>query len=373
MSLSRIFAISALLFTALTLAALEPPPVQVLPASFPGCTATTPGAPAKVDATLQPILNEYGLTQSANATYQCGSNTLSVRGYHFNDATGAYGAFTFLRQPAMHPEKIGRDAAVSGTHHLFWNGNTVVDANFTRPAPDESDTITALASEIPQVHGAAGVLPGLPHYLPAAQLDPTSVKYAIGPAAWAGIGAKLPASVIDFGLDTEVVTAQYGPPGAQATLTLLLYPTPQIAGAHLKAIDALAKSAGLATRRSGPLVAIVNANAPNAQHLLAAVEFNDYVTINHPEGYVPDTVKLYRLLMGITMLIVILVCAALILGLFFGGGRALIRMLRGKPVSTVTEEEFISLHLGSPGNAFRIEITSVALASEPPSTTIKKE
>jgi hypothetical protein len=50
--------------------------------------------------------------------------------------------------------------------------------------------------------------------------------------------------------------------------------------------------------------------------------------------------------MGITMLVVILICAALILGLFFGGGRALIRMLRGKPVSAVTEEEFISLHLG---------------------------
>jgi hypothetical protein len=37
----------------------------------------------------------------------------------------------------------------------------------------------------------------------------------------------------------------------------------------------------------------------------------------------------------------------LLLGLFLGGGRALIRVLRGKPVSSVTEEEFISLHLGS--------------------------
>jgi MFS-type transporter involved in bile tolerance (Atg22 family) len=77
------------------------------------------------------------------------------------------------------------------------------------------------------------------------------------------------------------------------------------------------------------------------------VQFNDYVTINHPEGYVPETVKLYRLLRGITMLVVILVCAALILGFFFGGGRALIRVMRGKSVSAVTEEEFISLHLGS--------------------------
>jgi hypothetical protein len=348
MPLSKILPISALLSTALTLAALEPPLVQVLPASFPGCTAAaaTPAPVAKVDATLLPVLNEYGLTQSATATYQCGSNSLSVRGYHFNDATGAYGAFTFFRQPAMHAEKIGRDAAVAGTHHLFWTGTTVVDATFTRPSPDESDAIASLASQIPQVHGAAGVPPSLPHYLPTAQLDPATVRYAIGPAAWAGMGGKLPASTIDFGQDTEAVTAQYGPPGAQTTLTLLLYPTPQIAGAHLKAIDALAKSGGLATKRSGPLLAIVNGNTPTARQLLGAVQFNDYVTINHPEGYVPETVKLYRLLMGITMLVVILICAALILGLFFGGGRALIRMLRGKPVSAVTEEEFISLHLG---------------------------
>jgi len=373
MSLSRILAISALLSTALSVAALEPPLVKVLPASFPGCTAATPGAPAKLDPTLQPILNEYGLTQAANAAYQCGASGLTVHGYHFNDATGAYGAFTFFRQPSMHPEKFGRDAAVAGTRYLFWNGATVVDATFTRPAPGEPSAITALAAQIPQVYGAAGVPPSLPHYLPAAQLDPSTVKYDIGPLAFAGMGGKLPASVLDFGLDTEVVTAQYGPPGAQTTLTLLLYPTPQIAGAHLKTIDALAKSTGLATRRSGPLVAIVSANAPNAQHLLAAVHFNDYVTINHPEGYVPETVKLYRLLMGITMLVVILVCSAVILGLFFGGGRALIRMLRGKPVSAVTEEEFISLHLDAPGAAFRIEITSVALVSEPPSATIQKE
>ena len=50
--------------------------------------------------------------------------------------------------------------------------------------------------------------------------------------------------------------------------------------------------------------------------------------------------------MGITMLVVVLVSAALLLGLFLGGGRALVRILRGKPVSTVSEEEFISLHLG---------------------------
>jgi len=221
----------------------------------------------------------------------------------------------------------------------------VVDATFARPAPDEKSAIAALAAKVPKVTGGAAIPPSLPSYLPAAQLDAVTVKYAIGPAAYARMGGTLPADAVDFSQDTEMVTAQYGPRVAPTTLTLLLYPTPQIAGAHLKAIEAAAQSSGLLTKRAGPLVAIVGGHAPGAQQLLGQVQFRDYVTINHPEGYVSETVKLYRLLMGITMLVVTLVCTALLLGIFLGGGRAAVRMLRGKPVSTVSEEEFISLHL----------------------------
>ena len=284
------------------------------------------------------------MAQHQSGSYRKGNSDLIVGAWQFKDATGAYGAFTYIRQAGMHPETLGHEGASAGDHFIFWNGATVIDASFAHPASDERSAMIALAAQIPPVGGAAGIPPTLPHYLPIAQLDASSVKYAIGPAGYARMGGQLPATAIDFGLDTEVVSAQYG---SEGRLLLLLYPTPQIAGAHLKTIDALAKSSGALTKRAGPLVAIVSggASAQKAEQLLAAVHFDDYVTINHPEGYVPETVKLYRLLMGITMMVVILVCAAMILGLFFGGGRAMVRMLRGKPASTVSEEEFISLHL----------------------------
>jgi hypothetical protein len=341
----RILALFALSLSTLAFAAPAPPSAPLLPQAFAGFSQTA-SSPATINPADAAVLREDGLTQSASATYTSGSRQLTLRAFRFGDATGAYGAFTYLRQPGMHADAIGHEGASSSEHYLFWNGTTVVDATFAQPSADEKSALTALAAQIPAVGGAAGIPPSLPHYLPRAQLDSQSVKYAIGPAAYAGMGAPLPASAIDFGLDTEVVTAQYG---AEGRLTLLLYPTPQIAGAHLKAIDALAKSSGFSTRRAGPLVAIVgnSASPQKAQQLLAAVRFNDYVTINHPEGYVPETTKLYRLLRGITMLVVILCGAAFILGLFFGGGRALFRFIRGKPVSTVSEEEFISLHLGS--------------------------
>ncbi|MFZ0631666.1 MAG: DUF6599 family protein [Acidobacteriaceae bacterium] len=315
----------------------------VLPHAFDGWTQTAPAqavAPSPVDAA---VLQEFGLTQFVSASYASGAHRLLLRVWRFQDATGAFGAFTFFRQPDMHPDNVGTGSAVAGDHHLFWTGATVVDATFAHPVARESMILSALAVELPKALGTQGVPPSLPDYLPKAQLNAATVHYAIGPAAWARLGSAVPASSVDFSQDAEAVTAQYG----AATLTLIMYPTPQIAGGHLKTIDALPKSLGLTAGRSGPLLAIVS-GVPRTQAvpLLQQVKFNDYVTINHPEGYVPETVKLYRLVFGITMLVVILISAAVLLGLFLGGGRALYRVMRGKPVSTVSEEEFISLHLG---------------------------
>jgi hypothetical protein len=346
----RILALTVFVASALAFAA-PATALPLLPQSFAGWTQIPakdgPPAPSPADAA---VLQEYGLAEHESAIYGNGNSSMFVRVWEFKDATGAYGAFTFLREPGMHAENIGREGAAAAGHYVFWAGTTVVDATFARPFPDEKIALAALASQIPTVGGAAGIPPSLPRYLPPEQLDTTSVRYAIGPAAWARMESQIPTSAIDFSQDTEVVTAQYGaqyePQASRNTLTLLLYPTPQIAGAHLKAIDALAKSNRFVTKRAGPLVAIVSGDSQRAKQLLGAVRFSDYVTINHPEGYVPEGAKLYRLLVGITMLAVVLMSSALLLGLFLGGGRALVRILRGKPVSTVSEEEFISLHLG---------------------------
>ena len=338
----RLLASTAFLVCSVALAAptAKDQPGLPIPQSFAGWTQTGASAqtPAPADA---PVLQEFGLAQYAAADYASGANRVAVKAWQFKDATGAYGAFTYFRQPQMKPEKIGHDGAAAGDHHLFWDGATVVDATFSQPMNSEQSAMQALAAALPKTYGAAGVPPSLPHYLPAAGLDPESVRYAIGPVAYEHMGGALPANQIDFSQDAETISGRYG----QETLTLVMYPTPQIAGAHLKAIQA----AGLTAKRSGPLVAAVNGSAPaqTAKQLLDGIRFDDYVTINHPEGYVPETVKLYRLLMGITVMVVILVCAAIFIGLFLGGGRALIRKLRGKPISSVSEEEFISLHLGS--------------------------
>ncbi|HEX4005356.1 MAG TPA: DUF6599 family protein [Acidobacteriaceae bacterium] len=347
----RLLACAFLISGSMAFAAPAAQPAPLMPQSFGGWTIRlakdAPPGPTPDEAA---ILQEDGLSTQASALYDNGSGEVLVHAWQFKDATGAYGAFTYYRQPGMHPVDLGKGGAATGDHFVFWTGATVVDATFMRHAPDETAALTALAATLPQVHGAEGVAPSLPHYLPSTDLDAGSTHYSIGPAAYAATGGAFPASVLHFDQDEEALTAQYGPAGAQATLTLVMYPTPQMAEAHLNAMQSAAQRGhgiGLA-KRSGPLLAVVSGNFPaqKAQTLLDSIHFDDTVTINHPEGYVSEGAKLYRLLYGITVLTMVLAGAAVLLGVFLGGGRAMLRILRGKSASTLSEEEFISLHLG---------------------------
>lgn len=331
----------------------------LLPSSFAGWTATAPltigTAPASIDQANADVLKEYGLKDFTVGEYTRGGNHVTLHARRFADATGAYGAFTFYRRPGMHAEDIGKGAASEGNRVLFWTGSTLIDAVFQK-APDEA-ALKELAAIMPQAAGSEGIPPNLPHYLPAQGLDANSVRYAIGPAAYAHAGGVLPPGLVDFSRDAEAVTAQYAAHDGKGTLTVLEYPTPQIAVERARAIEVQIKQgaavegnvAAFGVHRSGPLVAVTSGNfsSDEAHALLANVKYDAEVTLNHTEGYVSEVGKTAKLLLGIMYLTAILGGASILLGLFLGGGRALVRRLQGKPVSSLNDDDFISLKLGN--------------------------
>jgi hypothetical protein len=340
----------------------------VLPASFAGwqqsSSPQTSTAAEAADQANAPVLREYGFTEFTAANYTQPDNKLNIRAIRFQDATGAYGAFTFYRRPGMLKEDIGNDAAFDGAHVLFWSGAILIDATFDHLTAMSAAQLRELAADLPKTSGPGSIAPPLPKYLPPPSLDAKTVRYAIGPVAYARSGGVLPASVIDFDREAEAVTANYSTQNGGGTLTLLMYPTPQMAIHQQQAIQALLKSGNspqaawpqplaesnegsIQVRRSGPLLAITSGgfSLDEAHKLLNSINYTADITWNHPEGYVSEAAKTARLLLGIASLFGILGGAALILGFFFGGGRALIRRLRGKPVSSLSEEEFISLKL----------------------------
>jgi hypothetical protein len=338
---------------------LPPVPKALLPETFAGWVAT--GSPKKLtdaaqaDPANDAALKEYDFTDAALGSYKRSGETLSLRALRFHDASGAFGAYTFYRQNGWPKEEIGSGATSNHNRVLFWVGNTVVDANFSRIGPMSGAELRELAGQLPLLEGGKALAPPILANLPQTKLDGQTTHYALGPVGYAGSGGVLPPEVVGFDRGAETVTANYTLRSGPATLTIIDYPTPQIR-AYIKAgkqaqpawPKPLADSdlASLEVRRSGPLVALVSGDAiPDESHqLLATVHFESEL-MSVPQPTVSEAMKTGKLLLGITFLVIILCSASILLAFFLGGFRALYRISRGKPASSVFDEEFISLNL----------------------------
>ena len=301
-------------------------------------------------------LVELGFRRDATAHYQKSGVILAVHATQFQDATGAYGLFA---QQAKDNLRLQYDN--HGTHFTrFRNGDTVVVAQVDGALPPHLlDDLNILAKQLPIPTGSKAQLPELPDYLPKSGLDIESICYALGPAGFAITPSPL-VSKLDFNTGAEVVVAKYG----SGVLTLIEYPTPQMAAAQLKVLsaqlnlqpqrslpDGLVGGNDEVMWRTGPLLGLTS-SMPQAQaiKLASEVHYESEVTWNHTEGYVSDAWRAAHLYLGIFALAGILCAASVILGLFFGGARALTRVMRGKSASAVEDTEFISLDLGHGGD-----------------------
>jgi hypothetical protein len=350
---------------------LPPVPKALLPESFAGWVAT--GAPKKItdpaqaDSTNAEALKEYEFTDAVLVKYKRSGETLSLLALRFHDASGAYGAYSFYRQNGWPREQIGTGATSNNNRVLFWVGNTVVDANFSQIGPMSGSELRELAGQLPLPEGGKALAPPIMASVPKGQLDAQITHYAVGPSGYAGAGGVLPAELVGFDRGAEAVTASYTLRTGPATLTIIDYPTPQLAAAQETKIREFIQAgihggqqaqaawpkplrdsglAALEVRRSGPLVALVSGNAftDDSHKLLALVHYESELTQLKQEGE-SEILKTGKLLWGITILVLIGCSVSLLLAFFVGGFRVLYRLARGKPVSSVYDIEFISLNL----------------------------
>src|SRR6266567_216738 len=286
-------------------------PRPLLPESFAGWVVKESPKPltdaSQADAANAAALKEYGFLNGLEAAYKKDGETLTLRALRFSDLSGAYGAYSFYRGNGWPKEDIGNGAASNHNRVMFWQGSTLMDATFSHVSPMSGSELRELAKGLPMAQGTKALAPPV--------------------------------------------------------LTLIDYPTPQLALAQearirdyikagSKAQPAFPKpltdsdQASLEVRRSGPVVALVSGDAiPDESHkLLGSVHYeSQFVSIPQPgESEVSKTGKL---LLGIAQLVIIGSATALLLGFFLGGGRALYRIARGKPASSVFEAEFIRLDL----------------------------
>jgi len=108
---------------------------NILPESFGGWKLSTPSRfskdPVAADPTNAALLKEYGFTDFAGATYtRDDGRKLTIKAARFQDASGAYGAFTFYKAPEMLNEKIGDQGYSFNNRVLFYRGDILIDAVF---------------------------------------------------------------------------------------------------------------------------------------------------------------------------------------------------------------------------------------------------
>ena len=316
--------------------------------------------PALADAAEAVVLKEYGFTDFATGVYtQDEDRKLTLRAARFSDASGAYGAFTFYKQPEMLSEKIGDQAASLNNRVLFYRGNVLVDAVFDKLSAMSAAELRELAGDIPLPEGGNRNLPGLPVYLPKEGYVKNTAKYITGPATLDQVGAPIPSQLVNFNAGAEVALGNYSSSGGEATLMLISYPTPQIAAEQLRKIDAarrpgsavspgaasLAEAGTSWTKRTGPIVAVASGplSVSEAKSLLAAVNYEADVTWNE-NTFLDKKNSIANLVWNAIILCGILIGIALVAGVAFGGLRVLVKRLL--PQREAKEEmEFISLHL----------------------------
>jgi hypothetical protein len=341
------------------LAAKAPAPAAILPATFGGWqlqgTAQTSTDPAAADATNPAILREYGFSDFSSGTFtREDGHKLTIRAARFADASGAYGAFTYYKQPEMLNEKIGDQASSLNNRILFYRGNVLVDALFDKLSVMSAAELRELAGVIALPQGGARNLPPLPTYMPKQTYVKNTAKYIMGPLTLDKLGSPVPVEMVDFGSGAEVVEGTYQGAGGQGTLMLISYPTPQIATEHLHRIEmahqpnaqpAVVEMGAFAQKRTGPIVAVAAGtfSQSEAEALLKQVNYDADVTWNE-NTFFDKKNNVANLLWNVVVLCGALMGITLVAGIAFGGVRiAFKRLLPSR--SKAGEPEFISLNI----------------------------
>jgi len=365
---AAIFAILVLFVSTAFGAAGDSAVPPILPAQFAGWQMQGAAQPSKDPAVADPtnaaLLKEYGFKDFESATYKSDDGrSLKVRAARFADASGAFGAYTFYLQSGMAREEIGDQGASADRRVLFYRGHIVVDAVFNELSVMSAASLRELAGALPRPGGNAGNLPPILAFMPHRGYQANTEKYAEGPLGLSAITCPIPANLIDFSTNPEVVLGQYTVGGGEATLMLIEYPTPALAAEHLRRIDAANHAAqpqaGVESvenigpffdKRTGPIVAIAAGplSPSEAQTLLGAVNYDASVTWNE-NTYFDKKNNIANLLVNIILLCIIVGAISLAAGVAFGGARVLLRRYFPGPVfGRADQTEFISLDLSEP-------------------------
>ena len=303
------------------------------------------------------LLREYGAQRAERAAYfkyDGGDTGWGVTVYEMKDRSGAYGAFSLIRGEFGRPVKLGEAGYWGRNAHTFYQSNYLVRVFAT---DDDTEELARLADYLRVQAGPQASLPTLPGYLPREGFIAGSDRYLLGPIALAEVAPLAPGDWAGFAYGAEAEAGRYRLGRSEATLLLLSYPTPQIAGARLRDFERLFNLNGVGdpnrplvyAKRKGTLIVLASGvtSEMEAANLLNRVRYEAEISWSETSDPRPQpdwALTISNLFIGTGLFLVY----ALLSGLAFGTLRLLMkRLLPGKVFDRPEDTEIIQLNLAA--------------------------
>jgi len=348
--------LTSLPLAALVLAALPAFGQGILPPSISGWTSRGSTAnPGSMDSAQSGAFREYGYVSGETQSYVQANNRIDVALYKFKDPSGAYGAYSFLRQPDMAKADLTEHSSASSGRALALAGDLVLDIHADNIAGRKGQ-VKSLVSAVAQ-HAQDGLLPSLWEHLPQDNIVPRSDRYILGPQT---LNQLFPGNLGDslgFQDGAEAEIAHYRLNGQNAELLIADFPTPQLAQQQFallqKKFNVNGSNPGagspLYAKRTITLLAIV-AGAPSeadAGNLLSAVHSGTELTWNEPTFQFKEP-RIEVMIVGSIIGSGVICLFAVIAGISFGGLRLIVkRVMPGKVFDRSEYVQILQLGLGS--------------------------
>ena len=254
------------------------------------------------------LFAEFGLEEAAQGRYVTGQGeALELTSYRFQDATGAFAGYQWLRPDGGQLVPYGEQALRRGNVTTIRFGNYVVRMEGSEALEEH---VEAMLAFLPRV--VLSSPPPVLKYVPTDQLSPFSGRYILGPVSLAELAPEIPPSVAAFHFGTEGQYVLYDTPSGQLKMMLFSYPSPQIAQGQIGPFNELSQ---VTAKRAGPLIAAVvsSPSADETQRLLSRVRYVAEVTVTHRTQHRYDD-------LSVLFMDIILFCVALAFLMIVGGG-----------------------------------------------------
>jgi hypothetical protein len=277
------------------------------------------------------LLDEAGYGRYARRVYDVSpKGTLSVEVVTAKDERAAYSLFSLLRKEGAQAGSPGDWHSIEKDTLSFCRGNYWVRLR----ASDLADLMGHVAVSVSNRIGPRQPkTPSLISHLPAPGLDISSIKYFLGDRSFTQYSGQMPGLAFKFSEEMEVVQAAYGYNNQAGILSLISFPTAQMAQEYFDQAPDSAQSveSRVYTRRVGPLVGILAGgfDVGAADSILGGIKFSYTVKWIYDKNNNSS-----RTLWGVPVKILGTVVRSLVLtallcfgSIFFGAGFAVFRLI----------------------------------------------